>query len=62
MNCPNCNIEMIYGKTLNTDNKGFFRYIAPVSLFLKADTLKIIDCLKCPKCGHSDDGLNDENI
>ncbi len=26
------------------------------------DTLKIIDCFKCPKCGHSDDGNGPDEL
>ena len=32
------------------------RAIVAFQTLITAETLKLIDCLKCPKCGFSDDG------
>lgn len=52
--CPKCKTEMVVGQAIearSTDNvcTGFG---VPM---LNKDTLRLIECLKCPECGHSDD-------
>ena len=50
MKCVRCNVDMSIGKAIDYDDRpfAFFRYR------LNKDTLKLINVLKCPKCGHSD--------
>lgn len=36
----------------------FYRCIIPKANKITADTLKLIDVLKCPICGYSDDGVD----
>lgn len=55
MICPRCEIEMVRGRAIadgGIDTSGCF--FAPV--VNNAKTMKLIDCWKCPQCGHSDDG------
>lgn len=65
MICPKCNIEMVLGKAIKTDQDLGPRFYPPpcsfqaatvprLPSFITAETLELIDCLKCPKCGHSD--------
>lgn len=53
MKCPRCDVEMNVGIAINV-NGG--RYIAPCVNIIDYNSLEIIKCWKCPKCGHSDDG------
>lgn len=52
--CPRCGVEMSVGLAIQTDSRldqnvciGFGR--------ITIKEPKIIECLKCSKCGHSDD-------
>ena len=56
MKCPKCNIEMIVGIALKHQCEVGARYIAPRT-YEYMETPEIIKCLKCPKCGYSDDDL-----
>lgn len=55
--CPRCKVEMSVGKAIKYgDSKreqnvctGFGR------VYITNDTLTLIECLKCPECGYSDD-------
>lgn len=54
MICPKCGIEMKIGqaiKTLDTNNCRVVEF----DVLIKAKDVELIDCLKCPNCGHSDD-------
>lgn len=53
MNCPRCNIEMKRGIALPEYEEQGVR--AMRGYVVTADNLEFVDCLKCPKCGHSDD-------
>ena len=56
MKCPKCNMEMELGLAINYDDPansictGFGG-----KKVLTSETLKLIDCAKCPQCGYSDD-------
>ncbi len=58
MLCPRCNVELKLGIAIDprTDkNTLFYRQQYP----LTADELELINVLKCPKCGYSDDGIKE---
>jgi Zn-finger nucleic acid-binding protein len=55
MICPKCNIEMIMGIAIDPKFDHRAHYIMSVKP-LSHDEVDIINVLKCPKCGHSDDG------
>ena len=53
MKCPKCDIEMTKGIGIDYHDPG------GLGMFqhrLTAEEIKLIECDKCPKCGHSDDG------
>ena len=55
--CPKCKVEMIEGKAIQYGSKHFNENVCigfgrPI---VNHKNLKLIECLKCPKCGHSDD-------
>lgn len=55
MYCPDCgNIKLEMGIAI--DPKYVGRTIVPTQRILKPEEVKLIDCIKCPKCGWSDDG------
>ena len=54
MKCPKCNVEMKWGIAIDPNVQGSIVPIANKTV----DTLKLIDVLKCPKCGYSDDGVD----
>jgi len=55
MICPKCKVEMVEGKAIDSPGHDTRRcFYSPV--VLTNETLKLIPCWKCPKCGHSDDG------
>jgi len=56
MNCPKCETEMIPGKAIRPDTEKDVLYIVRPPM-INAETLELIDVLKCPACGHSDDGV-----
>ena len=52
--CPKCEIDLEIGIAIKDNEKGGVcrgMGCPPIN----ADTLEIVDCLKCPKCGYSDD-------
>ena len=53
MICKVCGTEMRIGKVIDPGYLENALYIAPVAP-LTEKTLEIIDCYKCPKCGHSE--------
>lgn len=60
MKCSKCDIEMVEGIAI--DPVGFesnCRYFTPQPL-LNSETLRVIKCLKCPKCGFSDEPINND--
>ena len=54
MLCPKCNVEMVKGIAIDPERDAYARGIVPQIRYLKDPQL--IDVLKCPKCGYSDDG------
>lgn len=64
MNCPKCGTKMSLGKAIKPDIEAKVLYIAPKwnlapQSMINADTLELINVLKCPACGHSDDGVEE---
>lgn len=57
MNCPKCKTQMILGKAIKPNSEANALYVIEPPL-INAKTLKLIDVLKCPACGHSDNGAN----
>lgn len=55
--CPKCEIELVDGIAIKPDMvKNAFYCIRPP--MINAETLRLINVLKCPKCGYSDDGVD----
>lgn len=55
---------MSLGKAIKPDIEAKVLYIAPKwnlapQSMINADTLELINVLKCPACGHSDDGVEE---
>lgn len=61
MKCPKCKIVMVEGIAINSGGCALSRAIVFVQRTIKAKDLKLIKCLKCPVCGHSDDDLRKLN-
>lgn len=53
MNCPRCNVPMVTGKAIKP---GLPAGCFCPSVAVTAETLELLVVLKCPQCGHSDDG------
>lgn len=55
MKCPKCNVEMKPGIAIESKyTRCCLVIMAPV--LTNAENMRIINVLKCPKCGHSDEG------
>jgi len=57
MNCPKCKTEMKLGKAIQpdmepADTRAWGYHFDPP--MINSETLQLIDVLKCPSCGHSD--------
>lgn len=51
MKCPRCNEDLVVGKTLfPCECSDSLRLKPPDSI---SNYVEIVNCLKCPKCGHS---------
>jgi Zn-finger nucleic acid-binding protein len=57
MLCPRCHVELKWGIAINPHIDANARYIVPQEPLTIKD-IELIDVLKCPKCGYSDDGVN----
>jgi hypothetical protein len=57
MLCPRCKVELLPGIAIDPGSKGIARRIMDCHYIADAKTIEIIDVLKCPKCGYSDDGV-----
>lgn len=55
--CPKCDVEMVEGKAIQYGPKGYDQNVCTGfgRIYLTHDNIKLIECLKCPRCGHSDD-------
>ena len=53
MKCPTHNVEMVAGVAIKP-SYGFCHR----PILIKAHELTMVECLKCPVCGFSDDGIN----
>jgi Zn-finger nucleic acid-binding protein len=58
MICPRCDIEMVPGQAIQPDRKSNVLYIAEPPM-INFQTLRLIEVLKCPQCGYSDDGVKE---
>lgn len=56
MICQKCGNEMEIGYAIEPMYEYSAR-IMPLGRLIQADELKLIDCWKCPSCGHSDDRI-----
>ncbi len=61
MLCPRCDIEMKWGIAIDPHSDANARYIVPRAPLTIKD-IELIDVLKCPKCGYSDDGVNGKKL
>ena len=61
MKCVRCDIEMELGIAIKPDMEANALYVCPQPM-INAETLELIDVLKCPKCGYSDDGVNPDKF
>jgi Zn-finger nucleic acid-binding protein len=55
MLCPRCHVELKWGIAIDSHTDPDAKYIAPQGRFTAKD-VELVDVLKCPKCGYSDDG------
>ena len=55
MECKLCNTGMKIGFAIEPRFHGNARGIMPFDQTMKVDEIKIMDCWKCPECGHSED-------
>jgi len=53
MKCPKCGTEMGKGIAIDAEDTRGFTIVPRAPL--NAESLKLIECFKCPKCGYSDD-------
>jgi DNA-directed RNA polymerase subunit M/transcription elongation factor TFIIS len=61
MNCKHCNIPMQPGKAIQQTYTGIPDFIGGAVVTLSpGGPGKLVDCLKCPKCGYSVTKGNDE--
>ena len=59
MICPRCDVELVPGIAINPGSRGIPDHAIVSSQYVaNASTLQIINILKCPKCGYSDDGID----
>lgn len=56
MECDVCGTEMVLGKALPGPRENALHIATPARL--NADTIELIDVLKCPECGRSLDELD----
>lgn len=56
MNYPKCKIKMVIGQAIRSNLEVNTRYLTGKPL-INHETLELIDVLKCPKCGYSDNGI-----
>jgi len=54
MICPKCGTEMILGKAIKPDIESNVSFIIRPPM-INAETLELINVLKCPACGHSEE-------
>lgn len=57
MKCPRCNVEMKTGIAIDAGSTPHGAIVFTRQSYTHA-TLKLIKVYKCPKCGHSDDGVD----
>ena len=56
MKCPRCDVDLVKGFAIAGFNEPPARGITFFPYVVDHKTLRLEDCLKCPKCGYSDDG------
>lgn len=55
MRCPRCDVDMVDGIAIDPKREDGAIYLFPKAPLSYVD-VDLIVVLKCPKCGHSDDG------
>jgi hypothetical protein len=61
MICHKCNVELIIGQAIEfPESLGCCTGFGGEATPRNNETLEIIECWKCPKCGHSEDRLTPE--
>ena len=53
LKCPKCKIKMVIGQAIRSNLEVNTRYLTGKPL-INHETLELIDVLKCPTCGHSE--------
>lgn len=56
--CPKCNVEMTQGKSLLNTLVGYGDFVGDTGLengctMSREGEAKLVEVIKCPKCGHS---------
>jgi hypothetical protein len=54
MTCPKCKVPMVHGLAIKTEEP-CLHVCFPNTPTIEAKDLELIDCLKCPLCGHSEE-------
>ena len=56
MDCPRCKIPMTIGQAIDGFEDDEMCRRPSWQHSVDKDSLKLVHCFKCPKCGHSDSG------
>lgn len=54
MICKKCETQMVVGQAIKPAVEDFGVRIVAINHTIKPEELTIIDCWKCPNCGHSE--------
>lgn len=60
MKCPRCDVDMDIGIAIDAGPSNTRIFVGSKSITRPHEVL--IDVYKCPKCGHSDDGVNPNKL
>ena len=52
-NCAKCNTNMKIGVAIYNGIDPLARYFVPQHDYIQKHPIQVINCYKCPKCGHS---------
>ena len=58
MKCKECGTEMVNGQAIDCGYREYEGGIMECTPIFNHETIRIICCLKCPACGHSEDEQN----
>lgn len=59
MRCPRCNTQLVRGQAIKPNRDPNTRYVSGILPVITADTMELIDVVKCPSCGNSEGELDD---